>query len=130
MALLEWNTIITMTIGRAMTSPCYVNRQQSMERLGWFWEYQKCNILVATQALLHCLICSYVLHKSPLSVMYTDQAKYLCLCYNYYMISYTFIIVFNSTVNMERFAEPNICAGSLMKVFAGILLWYLGQQCL
>ena len=33
------------------------------------------------------------------------------------------------TVNMERFAGLNIHGFSPMKVFAAILLWCLGQQC-
>ena len=52
-----------------------------------FLECRKCNILVATQALVHCLICPHTFlgtahHRC---CAYKSEAMHSCLCYNYYM---------------------------------------------
>ena len=57
----------------------YKGSEQWLSDLGRFLECQKCNILVATQALVLCLICP------PSGIMRTYQATHSWLCYNYYL---------------------------------------------
>ena len=61
-----------------------------MTSSGRFLECWKCNMLVATQALVHCLICPHL----PLGIVCRYQAMHSCLCYNYYLLSYTCVAMY------------------------------------
>ena len=106
--------IITKTHNQNPQPTVYKKAKQWSSGFGRFWECQKCNILVITQALVLCLIYTHspsirttptrallgcCAHRGRVRIY---QAKHPCLCYNLYLTEelmiYTLISVRISAV--------------------------------
>ena len=87
---------------------------------GRFLECRKCNISVATQVLVHCLICPH----SPSGIVCTYQAMHSCLCYNYYMY------VYMATLSYVSSYIQHVTKYSLRKLFDTLEMTYSIIQCI